>query len=483
MGEAGPILSFALGAYAVAAVAYVVLQNRRPQATLAWILAFIFLPGLSLAAYVLFGRSQKAFSRQRRLLMQDLEPGARRVLAPILARQEAKLQRLEAQGTPHRRLAMLLRRNARSALTRGNEAEILQDGAAFYPRLMADIEAAQRSIHLQYFIWGADAFTERLKDLLIAKARQGVEVRLLYDPLGSLLYLRPGYMRALRAGGVEVRPTSPLWRLHTISYRNHRKITVVDGRVGYVGGMNIGEEHLSGGAGFSSWRDTQLRLAGEAARLLQFVFAIDWRNAGGEDLLEERHFPPLGNEAAADGAPVQILTSGPDSQWAAIHQLYFAMIAGAQRRVFLQTPYFIPDASVAEALASAALSGVDVRVMVSARPSGNPWPDWAARTYFLEAARAGVRIFLYEKGYLHAKTISVDSEVCSIGSANVDIRSFTLNYEINAVLYSRRLATALEQDFERDLAHCVEFDPDEYRRRSLAVRLRDSTARLLSPLL
>src|SRR5690606_21195597 len=161
-------------------------------------------------------------------------------------------------------------------------------------------------------------------------------------------------------------------------------------------------------------------------------------------------------EAREGDAPVQILTSGPDSQWAAIRQLYFAMIATAQRRVFLQSPYFIPDASIAEALKASALSGVDVRVMISARPSGNPLPDWAGQTFMLEAVEAGVRVLLYEKGYLHAKTISIDSEICSIGSANIDIRSFSINYEINAVLYSERLAAKLEEDFERDVKHCIE---------------------------
>jgi cardiolipin synthase A/B len=168
-------------------------------------------------------------------------------------------------------------------------------------------------------------------------------------------------------------------------------------------------------------------------------------------------------EPTGGDVPVQILTSGPDSRWAAIDQLYFSMIVTAQRHVFLQSPYFIPDASIAEALKSAALAGIDVKVMLSARPSGDPIPAWAGNTFILEAVEAGVRFFLYEKGYLHAKTISIDSEICSIGSANIDIRSFSINYEINAVLYSERLAKELEQDFERDLAYCTKFDAAEYR--------------------
>ena len=308
-------------------------------------------------------------------------------------------------------------------------------------------------------------------------------MRLLYDPIGSRAYLNRAYIGGLTAAGVQMAPTSPLYRLHTISYRNHRKITVIDGAIGYTGGMNIGREHLSGGKGFESWRDTQVRVVGEGAAALQTVFMVDWHNAVRENLFDARYYPAEATEPAGGEVPVQILTSGPDSQWAAIRQLYFSMIVTAQRHVFLQSPYFVPDASIAEALKSAALSGIDVKVMLSARPSGNPVPAWAGNTFIADVAQAGVRVFLYEKGYLHAKTISIDSEICSIGSANIDIRSFSINYEINAVLYDERLATELEGAFQRDLAHCVEFDPAQYRNHNPAIRFRDSVARLLSPLL
>jgi cardiolipin synthase A/B len=247
--------------------------------------------------------------------------------------------------------------------------------------------------------------------------------------------------------------------------------------------MNIGREHLSGGKGFESWRDTQVRIVGEGAAILQAVFMVDWYNAVRENLFSDAYYPT--DEAARpdDGVPVQILTSGPDSQWAAIRQLYGAMIISAQRRVVLQSPFFIPDATIAEALKSAALAGVDVRVMLSARASGSPMPGWAGNTYMADVAAAGVRVFLYEKGYLHAKTLSVDGEVCTVGSANLDIRSFSINYELNVVIYDARLARELEAAFERDLGGCRAFDAAEDGRRPVLRRLRDSTARLFSPLL
>ena len=483
MSDVGAILTASLALYALVTGIFLISENRRPQETLAWMLAFFFAPEIGILVYFLFGRNRKAFSKESKLLRQDLEASALPVLSPILSRQDEVITRLEGESASRRKLMMLVRRNSHSALTRRNSVKIKQDAAEFYASLIEDMEAARHSIHLQYFIWGADPFTERLKEILAAKARAGIEVRLLYDPVGSLGHLTHAYVQDMRAAGVRMAPTSPLYRLHTISYRNHRKITVIDGAIGYTGGMNIGQEHLDGGKGFASWRDTQLRIVGEGAAVLQAVFMVDWYNAVRENLFSDAYYPTDPAPPMDGEVPVQILTSGPDSQWAAIRQLYAFMIASAQRHVFLQSPFFIPDATIAEALRAAALAGIDVRVMLSARPSGNRLPNWAGNTYIADIADAGVRVFLYEKGYLHAKTITIDSETCSIGSANLDIRSFSINYELNAVLYSEKLARELEEDFKQDLGHCTEFDAAAYRKCSAAVRLRDSVARLLSPLL
>jgi len=472
-----------LAVYALGVSVFLVMENRRPQSTLAWMLVLFFAPGLGLLVYLFFGRDNKAFSKRRKLLMQDLDANARPLLSPIRSRQDAELARLESASFSGKKVATLVRRNSLSALTSRNRVEIQQDAAKFYPRLVEDVKAARHSVHLQYFIWAVDPFTNHLKQILIEKAQAGVEVRLLYDPIGSQAHVGRRYVRDMRAAGIKIAPTSPLYRLHTISYRNHRKITVIDGAIGYTGGMNIGQEHLDGGKGFASWRDTQVRVVGESATILQAVFMVDWYNAVGENLFHDRYFPAYATESPEDRVPVQILTSGPDSQWAAIRQLYAFMIVSAQKHVYLQSPFFIPDPTIAEALRAAALSGVDVKVMVSARPSGNPLPDWAGNTYIEEIVKAGVRVFLYEKGYLHAKTVSIDAEICSIGSANIDIRSFSINYELNAVFYSEQIAKELEKDFERDLEYCNKFNPETYHKRNAAIRFRDSVARLLSPLL
>ena len=462
---------------------FLISENRRPQATLAWMLVFIFAPGIGVLIYIFFGRDQKAFNKQRELLRQNLRPHALLLLCPFLSRQDGEIARLEGESASHRKLMKLVRRNSHSVLTGRNCVVIQQDATTFYPSLIEDMKAARRSIHHQYFIWGADPFTNSLKEILIAKAKEGVEVRVLYDPIGSYAHLSRAYIRRMKIAGVQMVPTSPLYQLHTISYRNHRKITVIDGVIGYTGGMNIGQEHLDGGEGFDSWRDTQVRLVGDAAAVLQAVFMVDWYNAVGENLFSATYFPTPAQASSEKDIPVQILTSGPDSQWAAIRQLYAFMIVSAQKHVCLQSPFFLPDATIAEALTSAALAGVDVKVMVSAHASGNKLPEWAGNTYIMDVVAAGVRVFLYQKGYLHAKTISIDSEICSIGSANIDIRSFSINYEINAVMYSERLAKELERDFQRDLVYCQEFDAGEYRGRNIGLRFRDSVTRLLSPLL
>jgi cardiolipin synthase len=470
-------------AYLVGTAFFLILQNRRPQGTLAWMLSFAVLPALGPILYLLFGRDRKGFSRARTLARQGPRSELAPSLARILADQDQCLSELEGAKPAASQLLGLVRRSGHSTMTIHNRIEILQDAAEKYPRLIEDLEAAETSIHLQYYVWGTDAFTERVKTVLLEKAKAGVQVRLLYDPVGSFFRLKRGYVQALRAAGAKVRPSSQIYAIHTLTYRNHRKIAVIDGRVAYTGGLNIGQEHVDGGGTFAHWRDTHLRVVGEAATMLQAVFAVDWQNATGEVLSDPGYFPDFPPELEGTGLPVQIVTSGPDSAWRAVRRQYFSMIVAAQQRFYAQTPFFVLDDTIAEALKIAALAGVDVRVMVSRRGFGNWIPYWAANTFFVEVAEAGVRVFLYDKGYLHSKTAITDGEICSVGTANIDIRSFSINYELNAVIYNKEIAEQLEADFKRDLAACTEFSLSDYRKSSVLIRLRDSTARLLSPLL
>lgn len=479
------IILYIFAIYSLFVATYVVLENRSPQSTYSWLMTLMIFPPVGLVLYYFVGRGWRAFSREDKLVQQALGDDVVEDLTQFRARQHQMVAELEQKevSVARRKLLRLVFRNSNSVLTYQNRLQLLQNATSKYPQLVADIEAAQHSVHMVYYIWHEDPWTQKLKELLIRKAKEGVQVRVLVDAQGSELSRR--YMRDLREGGVQFYiyyNYRSIFKLHTISYRNHRKFVIIDGFIGYTGGLNIGEEHLTGGKYFSFWRDTHLRIEGEATQVLQGIFVTSWYNTTQERLTRESIFSelyPLPEEHLA----IQITTSGPDSQWEAIRQLYFLMIMAAEERLYIQSPFFIPDTSIAEALKAAALSGVDVKVMCAPRGTAYTLPYWAANTYFAEMVQAGVRIFLYQKGYFHAKTVSIDSAVCSVGTANMDIRSFSINYEVNTVIYDEVIARQLEADFEADLADCAEFTLEEYEQRPLWERLRDSACRLFSPLL
>lgn len=463
---------------------FVIRDNRSPSSTLAWILALTVFPVIGLVVYIFFGRTYKAFSRQRKLIKQTIGTEITEELAPLITEHHENLSKLSQETHSYvPRIVEMAYRSSNSLLTVNNTLQILQNAQEKYPLLLADLERAEHHIHLEYYIWVSDAFTEKIKSILIQKAKAGVEVRILYDAFGCFRVLTEDYKNELREAGVEIYPYLFAFSLHNIGYRNHRKLVVIDGKIGYLGGLNLSQEHLDGGKHYDHWRDTHLRIVGDTARVMQGNFLISWYNTTGKDIAEERYFPP--SEKTAKPLPIQIVTSGPDSRWEAIRQVYFSMIAAAQHHVYLQSPFFVLDEAMGEALKKAALSGVDVRVMI--QPRGKDWlasfPYRAGLTYCDEMARAGVRVFLYETGYFHPKTLSIDGQMCSIGTANMDIRSFSLSYEINAVIYDEQVVQELEADFLEDQKNCSEFSVSDYRKQSPFLRFYDSVARLAAPLI
>jgi len=475
------VLTSALMAYAVSTAIFLILENRTPQSTFAWLFALLLFPGGGLVAYILFGRGRHAFSREGE--MKSLTAGttlARRAAA-LIADQPSKLAELAAACPEYERLATMLWAADRSPLTVYNHLEILQNASEKYPRLLEDIRSATESVHMLYYEWASDGFTDAVAGLLAARVRDGVDVRILYDPVGSFSMLSRRYVRDIRRAGVRMYPFSPLYHLHTLSYRNHRKIAVIDGVIGYSGGLNMTEKHLTGPDGFTGWRDTHARVTGEAATILQGVFATMWHNTTGESLFDERYFPEV--EDTEPRMHIQVVSAGPDSQWEAVRQSYLTMIAMARHHVYLQSPFLILDTSLAEAMKTAALSGLEIRVMIAPRGAEGSLPYRAGMTYAADMARAGVQVLLYQGAYFHAKTVCVDSELCSIGSANMDIRSFSINYETNLVIYDEQVTRELEADFAADVAHCVVFSAEEYRSKRAMSRFVDSTMRLCSPLL
>ncbi len=464
--------------YAVGLVIF--FENRSPQRTLSWLLVLAFLPVVGLILYLYFGRSPVRHDIFKKMSHRDIAP-LRKKLEKAKGASDV-LYNNAVELSDKERLYRIISAISPSYVTLNNRCRVLNNGTEKFPTVFEAIEQARHHIHLEYFIVNNDRMGNELKKRLIEKARQGVNVRFLYDGLGSRR-LGKDYLNELTGAGVSAAAFIPLtipvpntW----VNYRNHRKIVIVDGQVGYLGGLNVGDEYLDGGDRFPFWRDTHLEIRGDALDILQGVFISDWQFTTGEIIEEKAYFPDrgyVGNE------PVQIAASGPDGNWEAIHHAYFTAIATARERVYITTPYLILDDSIATALKAAALGGLDVKVIFPGMPDSHRIVHWASRSYFAELLRAGVKIYLYQKGFVHAKTLTVDSQVAVIGTANMDMRSFYYSFEINAFAYVESIARQMEEDFRKDLEECTPVLLEEFLNRSVYTRFKESGSRLLSPLL
>ena len=374
----------------------------------------------------------------------------------------------------------LVENNTGFPLTGDNELELLKDGKETFTRIFEALEEATKSIHVQYYIFEEGALADRLLDLFAKKEASGVEVRLIYDNIGSLSLSR-SYLRRLREAGIEVHNFLPFRFgkfLTSLNYRNHRKIIVIDGKTAFTGGINISDKYLKGDHHLGMWRDMHLMIRGSAAHHLDTVFINDWELVSGKKL-ELR--PPVFENAPGD-KQVQILASGPDDDFALMEKLYFFLINSARDHLYITNPYIIPSHAILTALHTASLSGVDVRLLLSAR-ADSALVTWCVRSYFQRFLKAGIRIFLYPEGFLHSKIITVDDRMCTIGTANVDDRSFQHNYEVNAILYDTETAIKLRKHFEADSQKSIELQYESYSQRPWIHRLAEGAARTFSPLL
>jgi cardiolipin synthase len=449
----------------------ILLQRRSAAATLAWLLVLAFLPIVGLVAYRLIGPLRLERKRLRRR-------AGRRALEEATG----AMKRLRTIAAEDLQVAAVPVSLEQPPPLPASGARLLLDGASCYAALLEAIAAAKHHVHLEYYIWEPDRIGTRVRDALMAKAREGVKVRMLVDGTGSAGLPRR-FIRELREAGVEFAWFNPVRfrfvRRRRIDFRTHRKIVVCDGRVGFTGGMNVADAHSSE-LGPDYWRDTHLRLEGAAVWALQRIFLEDWAFATERpfELTDDTFPPPTGERRHV----AQIVASGPDHDHLAIHRTYFTVITRATRRLWITTPYFVPDEATTAALATAALRGVDVRLLIPARGDSR-LIDLAARSYVPELLAAGVRVFEYHARFIHAKTFVVDDDLAIVGSANLDNRSFLLNFEVTALLYDRGLAAELAAAFEADLAASRALGASALARASLPRRLGESAARLLSPLL
>lgn len=436
----------------VAVIVMVIEQQREPVWSFAWIMAVLFVPIVGLLLFILVG----------------YRPARKRLVEPPHIERSEQIP-----------FITLLENNSDAKLALHNNLDVLHNGDQTFASIVKALESARESIHIEYYIFCEDKVGSYIAELLEKRARDGIEVRLIFDAVGSWK-LSKEFISRLRASGVEVGRFSPItfpYLTHYLNYRNHRKIVVVDGRIAFTGGINIAERYLKGDT-MGLWYDVHLRVEGDAVADFQRMFLSDWALVSGQTLDDARYFPP---SEVARHAPMQVVGSSVSSRWSAISQAFFAAITGASQTITISTPYFIPSTSLLEALKVAALKGVDVRIVIPER-SDSLLVHWATCSFVDGLLSAGVKVYLYTAGFLHSKLIAVDGRMASVGTANMDIRSLEDNSEVSTFIYDRETVAELTATLEDYIAHSRRVIPDEWYALPHGQRFVNAIARLLSPL-
>ena len=433
------------------AIIVIFIERREPSTTWAWLLVLFFLPVAGFILYLFLGRNLRSkhlfqWEDQNKL---GIESALHKQLNELIS--DDFYFRNNSTRDNRDLIYMHLRTND-ALLTEDNIVSIFTDGKKKFEQLFKDIEQAKNHIHIQYYIIKDDNLGKRFIDLLTKKAKEGIKVRVLYDELGSRTLNNKRFFKEFKkvGGRVEVFFPSKLKFFNPrLNFRNHRKLVIIDGIIGYVGGFNVGDEYLGLDPKFGYWRDTHLRIEGSAVYATQTRFILDWNQASKHhDIIYQPIYFPEHQTKGSIG--MQIVTSGPDSEWEQIKNGYIKLITSAKKSILIQTPYFIPDASLFDALRIASLSGISVKVMIPNKPD-HIFVYWATTFYAGELLKAGAKIYIYDNGFIHAKMIVVDEEVASIGTANIDVRSFKLNFEVNAFLYDEGMAKSLSAIFYKDI--------------------------------
>jgi cardiolipin synthase len=465
---------------------YIIYDTRSSIKTLAYVLLLIFLPVIGMIFYLSFGinyRKRKIYSKK---IIRD-EALAGRLRQELFQYSKHTFEQAGSDIQTHKKLAYMLAKDSMSTLSPGNDVKLLINGENKFPEVLQALAAAKNHIHIEYYIYEDGETGRSIEQLLIKKVKEGVTVRFIYDDFGSHS-IRKGLVKRLKVAGVQAYPFYKVlyWRLaNRLNYRNHRKLIIVDGHTAFVGGINVSDRYVNkkGITKKLFWRDTHLRISGPGAHHLQYVFMCDWNFCAKDNLQpNEMYFPRSFSLNASGRKIVQIAASGPDSDTPTILFSVLQAINLARNEILITTPYFIPGESLVDALIVASLGGVSVKLLVPGT-SDSKIVNAAAHSYYEDLLAAGIEVYLYSKGFLHAKTIVTDRELAIIGTANMDHRSFDLNFEVNALVYDRDAATELANVFYTDLQDAEKINLDTWINRPLYKRMIEKTARLLSPLL
>lgn len=455
----------------IGTIIVVVLDNRNPVKTIAWILVLMFLPVIGLIFYFFFGRSQR---RERIISKKSYNRLLKKPMAEYL------LQTKPVVPDEYSKLIHFFQHTDQAFLFEGNKIEPYIDGYSKMQALIRELYKAKQHIHLQYYIFEDDPIGRLIRDILIDKAREGVEVRVIYDDVGCW-HVPHEFFDEMRRAGVEVRGflkvRFPLFTSR-VNYRNHRKVVVIDGCVGFVGGMNIAIRYLKG-LSWGIWRDTHLCIKGRAVHGLQTSFLLDWYFVDSTLITASKYFPKIETEGQT---MAQIVTSEPIGPWTEIMQGLVMAITNAKRYFYIQTPYFLPTEQALVALQTAALAGIDVRIMLPLR-ADSALTHWASCSYIDDILQAGVKVYFYRKGFLHSKLMVSDDLLSTVGSTNFDFRSFEQNFEINAFMYNKETAIEMKKIFLADQKNCVQVHIKTWEARPWKHKALESVVKLLAPLL
>ena len=457
----------------ISTISVLLLENRNPVKSFSWLLVLVFLPVVGLVLYILIGQNY----RKRKIISRK---SIQRITERPVASFDIDKLNSEHMDQHFIKLSSMLKKNSEAEGYAYNKIEILSRGEDIFQSMFDAIRNAKDHIHIEFFIFEDDKLSNELRELLIQKSREGVRVRMIYDYVGSI-NLSSRYLHTLRYAGVYVRPFLPLrlrLRRSKINYRNHRKLVVVDGKIGFTGGINIADRYLYGSR-LGQWRDTVVRIEGAGVHGIQKLFLTDWYFVERKLITAAKYFP---EPQRYEENLVQLVSSGPDTDWQSIMQGIAAAIMAAEKYVYIHTPYFMPNELMSGCIQMAALSGTEIRLMIPEK-SDAPLSDLSSSSYLGDMMEAGVRVFIYKKGFLHSKAIVLDDFVSIIGSTNMDDRSFDQNFEANAFIYDTQTALQLKELFMNDLNKCEELTYDAWNNRKRRQKLKESFARLFSPLM